>query len=214
MTYDVRTAGFAGLTVSRTHGIRQGLPITLSASIPALSPDGTCPSQTGLARMARLYKHIDGTFIELRNGVRRQVDPSWVHELQMSLHELAPNYIEPIEGQTVEVIITQHWLRAIIWQLCSSQELMNSLNDESVLFLSPSCVAKDLQIALQRLTQFAIVHVRVGSLVSLLVNLSDITSASVCLHPAQAYRNHPCHGWRCCFVDGMLPMSRVRRSVD
>jgi hypothetical protein len=98
--------------------------------------------------MVRLYRGIDGTFIDLWNGVRHQADPLWVHELQLSLHELAFNHSECTEGWTAEFMITQHWLRAVIWQLCSSQGFRRSFTKESVLFLSPSCIAEDLQLAL------------------------------------------------------------------
>ena len=123
--------------------------------------------------MVKLYRGIDGTFIDLWNGVQRQADPSWVRGLQMSLHELAPNYIGCTEGQTAEIIVTQHWLRTVIWQLCSSLGLISSLTNESMLFLSPSCIAKDLQIALEGLSQF-VIQARGGSLVSLVVDQSDI----------------------------------------
>jgi hypothetical protein len=105
--YGVQAKGFAGLTISRTHGIQQRLPITLPASLHAPSPSGTCHIQTRLARMVKLYRCIDGTFIDLWNGVRCQADPSWVHELQMSLHELTPNRIGCTEGQAAEIVVAR-----------------------------------------------------------------------------------------------------------
>lgn len=148
--------------------------------------------------MVRLYRGIDGTFIDLWNGIRRQADPSWVHELQLSLHELAFNHSECTEGWTAEVMTTQHWLRAVIWQLCSSLGFMGSFTKESVLFLSPSCIAEDLQPALERLPHFA-VQARGGDVVSLFEN--------------QPYIQLGCR-WHCWLVDCMLPSDRVRRSVD
>lgn len=123
--------------------------------------------------MVRMFRSIDGTFINLWNQVPRQIDASWVRELQVNLHELAPNHIEGTEGQMTEIIVTRHWLRTVIWQMCSSRGLMSSLANEWMLFLSPSCIAKDLQIALEGLSQFA-VQARGGGVVSPVMNHSHV----------------------------------------
>jgi hypothetical protein len=189
--YGVQAKGFAGLTISRTHGIQQRLPITLPASLHAPSPSGTCYTQTRLARMVKLYRCIDGTFIDLWNGVRCQADPSWVHELQMSLHELAPNRIGCTEGQAADIVVAQYWLRAAVWQLCSSRGLLGGFTNESVLFFSASCIAKDLQLALVGLPHFA-VQARGGNLVSLFVDQSGIHLAFYIYTPLRIIRrtNH------------------------
>lgn len=105
--------------------------------------------------MTKLYRSIDETFIDLWNGVQRHADPLWVHELQIKLVELKPDYLQCTEEKMANVLLTQYWLRTIVWQLCSSRGLLNMLTASSMVLLSPNCIAMDLQITLQGFLQSA-----------------------------------------------------------
>lgn len=92
----------------------------LPARIHALSPSETLLDQTRKLCLIKLYKSIGGTFINLWSGIQRQADPSWVHELQMELVELMPDYFQGTEERTIDVMLTHYWLRTIVWRPYSS----------------------------------------------------------------------------------------------
>lgn len=110
----VRSARHAALTVSRRHSIQLYRPVTLHATIHPPSTNDVNPQQpviAGLACMVGLYKSIDGTFVDLWNGVQRHADPSWLYRMQADLLQAVPGCVLYTEGQAIEILVTQHWLR-------------------------------------------------------------------------------------------------------
>ena len=106
--------------------------------------------------MVGLYKSIDSTFVDLWNRVQRHADPSWLYKMQMDLLQAVPRYIQCTESQAVEIRVTQHWLRAVVWRLCTSRGLMSSLTSDSISYLCPIRIAMDLEVALEGFSQTAV----------------------------------------------------------
>lgn len=157
--YTVRCPRSTSLTGSRMHSIQQHRPITLHATIRPPLPNEVYPDQqvtAGLACMVELYKNIDSTFVDLWNGVQHHADPSWVCRLQTDLLQAVPEYLQYTEYQAVEIRVTQHWLRAVVWRLCSSRESTGSSTGGSMPYLCPVRIAMGLGVALEEFSQAAV----------------------------------------------------------
>jgi hypothetical protein len=79
------------------------------------------------------YKLIDDTFINIWNRGHSSVSPSWIARLQTQLSETVPAYIECSEQQVVEIRVTQHWLKAMVWQLSFCHGLIGNVPNEPCL---------------------------------------------------------------------------------
>lgn len=133
--------------------------------------------------MIKLYESIDATFINLWNEVRSPADPSWIRELRSRFVELGPDHFRCDEEQNIDVLVIQHWLRTIIWQLSFAQGLLATPAANSMLFLSPNRNAMDLQVAPERYLQSAKQPLR-ASLVSLVAhNIRFFVITSFPMHP-------------------------------
>jgi hypothetical protein len=148
--------GFAN-TGHRTHAIHKHRPVTLFPTIHPPSLDevpSDRPVAIGLELLINLYKTIDDTFISLWNRVHTHASPTWIAQLQTQLSEAVPAYLECTEAQAVEIRVTQQWLRAMVWQLCVCQGLVNSVsNDTSITFKYPIQISRDLLTMTQQFSQ-------------------------------------------------------------
>lgn len=101
----------------------------------------------GLACLAALHKGIDETSIDLT---------AWVCKIRTDLLQAVSRHLPCTEGEAVKIQVTQHWLRAVFWQQCSSRGLISSLTGDAVQFLSPMWIAKDLEVALETFSRSAL----------------------------------------------------------
>lgn len=103
-----------------------------------------------------LYKPFDDTFIGLWNKVHTNCNPSWLAQLQSQLSEVLPAYLESIETQAVDLRITQHWLRTVVWQLCVSHGFVSSMaTDNAMTFEYPIEISRDLLSTTRQFSQQA-----------------------------------------------------------
>jgi hypothetical protein len=80
-----------------------------------------------------MYKLIDDTFISVWNQAHPRVNPSWIAQLQAQLAEAVPAYLECTQEQAVEVRVTQHWLKAVVWRLSFCQGVVGNVSNEPCL---------------------------------------------------------------------------------
>lgn len=103
-----------------------------------------------------LYKPFNDTFIGLWNKVHTDCNPSWLAQLQSQLSEALPTYLESTETQAVDLRITQHWLRTMVWQLCVSHGFVSSMaTDNAMKFEYPIEISRDLLSTTRQFSQQA-----------------------------------------------------------
>lgn len=133
---------------SRTFALHKHRPISLYPTIHPPSLDevpADRPIAVGLEILIALFKIVDDTFINLWNRVHSHANHAWISQLQTQLTEAVPAYLECTEAQAVEIRVTQHWLRAMSWQLCVCQGLVSSVaNEHCMTFKYPIDVSRDL----------------------------------------------------------------------
>jgi hypothetical protein len=103
-----------------------------------------------------MYKLVDDTFINTWNQGHSSVNPSWIVRLQTQLAEAVPAYIECSEEQAVEIRVTQHWLKATVWQLSFCHGLIGNVPNEpcfTVMYLINK--SRDLLSMAQQFAQHA-----------------------------------------------------------
>jgi len=103
-----------------------------------------------------LYKPFNDTFIGLWNKVHTTCNPSWLAQLQSQLSEALPAYLESTEMQAVDLRITQHWLRTMVWQLCVGHGFVSSMaTDNAMTFEYPIEILRDLLSEMRQFSQQA-----------------------------------------------------------
>lgn len=141
----------------RNFALHKHRPISLYPTIhPPTLDEASSDRQfaSGLELMINMYKIIDDTFINLWNRVHTHANPAWIAQLQTQLAEAVPAYLDCNEAQSVEIRVTQHWLRAQAWQLCVTQGLVSSVTSDSPLtFKYPIEIARDLLTATHQFSQ-------------------------------------------------------------
>jgi hypothetical protein len=99
----------------------------------------------GFMRLIKLYKPFDETFFGLWNRSIRDTVPSWLAQLQQQLSDILPSYLEGAETQIVDMKVSQHWLRMMIWQLAISHAfILTMAPDDTLSFGFPIEVSRDL----------------------------------------------------------------------
>lgn len=104
---------------------------------------------------ARLFNVIvDGDNTDLSSVVRATaiLDSQTVETLHRKLYEVAKEQVPISDVQKVDIYVTRHWMRMILWKLCSPSP--SSSNDVSVAF--PLSAASDFLNTVTRLPTSAI----------------------------------------------------------
>lgn len=143
----------------RTYALHKHRSTTLHATInlPTVEEDPSEGIQiSGFIQLVNLYKPFNDTFIGLWNKVHTDCNPSWLAQLQSQLSEALPTYLESTETQAVDLRITQHWLRTMVWQLCVSHGFVSSMaTDNAMKFEYPIEISRDLLSTTRQFSQQA-----------------------------------------------------------
>jgi hypothetical protein len=105
---------------------------------------------SGFIDLVVLWRHIDMEFIEAWNSSSKLESPppkNLVTRYELLQDKLATAIVEKpewSEAQRTDLLLTQQWLKIIIWQLCVAQGLISSSNQkETMSFTYPVTVARD-----------------------------------------------------------------------
>ncbi|OCL15431.1 hypothetical protein AOQ84DRAFT_278960, partial [Glonium stellatum] len=169
----------------RTYALHKHRSVSLHATInlPAVEDD---PSErieiSGFIQLIDLYKPFDDTFIGLWNKVHSNCNPSWLAQLQGQLSEALPAYLESTETQAVDLRITQHWLRTMVWQLCVSHGFVSSMaTDNAMTFKYPIEISRDLLSMTRQFSQQAMEVHGVGLIEKLFDIACCLTDVIACI---------------------------------
>ncbi|EXJ91572.1 hypothetical protein A1O3_00120 [Capronia epimyces CBS 606.96] len=135
------------LVTERAYAIERHRPLSLHATIDLPTAQGAAEEQiiSGFLHLASLFRYIDDTFMTLWNKAKGKCTAVWLSQLQHQLSSTLPSQLETTESQVVDIKITLHWLRIMVWQLSiASGRLSSSSPDPSLTFKFPVQVARDL----------------------------------------------------------------------
>jgi hypothetical protein len=116
-----------------------------SVDLPSILDRDTVEDLTGFHFMVDLWSKIDLDFLTLWNDSRHQVSPEYMVNLHHKIQHALPSHLEIPAVQRVDILVSQQWLRVIVWQLSTSRMLLSSTAaDHSLHFTFPIAVCHDL----------------------------------------------------------------------
>ena len=188
----------ASLTKYRAYVLHKHRPLTLHATIsfptPASLPE-TAPL-SGLLQLVDLFRIIDDEFARVWSKARSQCSATWLLKLQTHLTEVFSPNNDCTEIQHVDLMVTQQWLRIIVWQLATASGCLSSQPvDESMTFTYPIKVSQDVVLATSGIPQQSMeVHGLgfVEKLFDIACSLIDVMSLVPMETPAQETETRGC----------------------
>lgn len=143
----------------RAFALRSHRPVSLHTTIklPALDEDPSEPvGLNGFIHMIKLFRTIDGTFVGLWNDFHARCPSEWLVRLQHHLSNAFPTHFRSTEIQAVDLIVSQQWLRTLVWQISMRQGFLSSTAADSVMrFGFPIEVSRELLTAIHRFSRQA-----------------------------------------------------------
>lgn len=139
----------------RAYAIQRHHSLSMSPSIDVPSIDSIDGSEdlAGFNYMVNLWSTIDLDFVTIWNDKRYPVDAEWMSRMHGRLCSILPPQLSISEVQQADILISQQWLRTILWQLSTSRMLLSSnAQDESLRFSFPITISRDLLRITGRMT--------------------------------------------------------------
>ena len=182
----------------RAYVLHKHRPLTLHATISFPTP--CSPPQTGplsgLLQLVDLFRIIDDDFARVWSKARSQCSAAWLLKLQTHLAESFSSHDDCTEIQRVDLMVTQQWLRIIVWQLATASGCLSSQPvDESMTFTYPIKVSQEVLLATSGLPQQSMeVHGLgfVEKLFDIACTLIDVMSLVPMDTPAQEAETRGC----------------------
>lgn len=141
---------------NRSYSIRKHRPLTLllSSSSPDIAELGEETAASGFVHLVNLFRPFDELFIGLWNGTLSASSVDWLVSLDEHVKNSASPSLNLSDIQMVNLLVTQHWLRLIVWQLSNNLGFLSSVSThESLNFQYPIQIARDLTVSTCRLPQ-------------------------------------------------------------
>ncbi|KAK5996902.1 putative sucrose utilization SUC1-like protein [Cladobotryum mycophilum] len=134
----------------RGYGIQHDLPISTQETlmIPSSNSDEFDEYWKGFIELASLFAAFDSSFYRIPAQYYGSF-PSSDRQRLVSVHGSLEKHIARSTNydlvQRADYNITKHWMRTLLWQQAMSRGLLSSMSDdESMTFVFPSQIAKDL----------------------------------------------------------------------
>jgi hypothetical protein len=101
---------------------------------------------TGFTHLVNAYQLLDASFVDAWNeSAAAPASTATYTQLQQQLNLPHPAHISLTDIQKADILITQQWLRLIVWQSSMRQGLLSSsATDESMTFRYPLTIAHSL----------------------------------------------------------------------
>ena len=133
-------------------------PAILTALPYLPRPDASIPVDVmnGFTQIISLFKPIDEEFLEnWLNMPSPSMTSAWIKKKQADLGDDITNWEKDIkdltEHQQVDLIVTRHWLRNLVWQMALSRFLLNSddpVGQECMQMIFPARISYRLRLVL------------------------------------------------------------------
>lgn len=128
-------------SIQRHHSLSMQPSIELPSSIE----EDLSHNMKGFNYMVDLWSQINSDFLSMWNDKRFPITPEWMASQHRKLCSALPERLEISEVQEADILISQQWLRTILWQLSTSRLLLSSsATDEALRFSFPIQISQDL----------------------------------------------------------------------
>jgi hypothetical protein len=139
----------ANTNIQRSYAILRHKPLTLSKTpeFPSTLHDYELPEiHDGFIRLVNSYHLLDSSFVDSWNeSTEARASTLTYTALQRQLNRPQPSDVPLTDIQNADILITQQWLRLIVWQSSMRQGLLSSTaEDESMTFRYPLKIAHSL----------------------------------------------------------------------
>lgn len=158
-TYDTLTPSYGSdarrtfwllFITERAYALQRHRPLTLQRTIdlpfiPSNHAEATILS--GFLDLLSLFSNFDDDFLSLWNlsTINFSTSGDSLVKLQAILKSALPNVSQRTEIQQADLLVSQQWLKTMVWQLCVSKGLLSSQSsDESMSFQYPITIARDV----------------------------------------------------------------------
>ncbi|CCG84787.1 protein of unknown function [Taphrina deformans PYCC 5710] len=131
----------------RAYAIQRHHSLSMQPSIDVPSSENSCLQEDmkGFNYMVDLWSQIDSNFLSWWNDKRQPITPDWMNGLHYRLCHCLPENLNISEVQEADILISQQWLRTILWQLSTSRMLLSSNSEhEALKFSFPIKISHDL----------------------------------------------------------------------
>ncbi len=140
---------FTGVNTRRSFAILRHKPLTLSKTpdFPTTLHDYELPEiHDGFMRLVNSYHLLDSSFVDSWNESTGAPASTLTYTaLQRQLNRPHPSDVPLTDIQKADILVTQQWLRLIVWQSSMRQGLLSSsAEDESMTFRYPLKIAHSL----------------------------------------------------------------------
>jgi hypothetical protein len=137
------------LTTPRSFAILRHKPLTLSKTpaFPSTILPYESPSiHSGFMHLVQSYHLLDSSFVDSWNEASDAPASTLTYTaLQNQLSHTHPSHLSLTDIQKADILVTQQWLRLIVWQSSMRQGLLSSsATDESMTFRYPLKIAHSL----------------------------------------------------------------------
>lgn len=157
-------------------------PVLLSA-IDLPEEDNITPSNIhhGFLQIIKLFKQVDGDFIKAYLG-DTEVTQTWIEDKQSQLIDIS-GFKDLNEVQQADLIVTQQWLRMLIWQMAVSRYWLKHQSKGCMSLLFPVEIAHQLRQLFSNCSQQSI-QVHGSSILRKLFELSISIADVITILPA------------------------------
>ncbi|RMY57440.1 hypothetical protein D0865_03108 [Hortaea werneckii] len=158
-------------------------------------PDGTIPIDinTGFIQIIRLFLHIDDDMLSKWFATfdsEQHVDLTWIVEKHQQIDAETAGSGDEVgclsSRQQVDLLITKHWLRMLVWQIAMSKCLLSSgSSEQSMSLLFPIGISKQLRELIASVSKQDI-EVHGSGIQQKLFELTDTIASVVLTVPASS----------------------------
>ncbi|RMZ24706.1 hypothetical protein D0859_11242 [Hortaea werneckii] len=158
-------------------------------------PDVTIPIDIniGFIQIIRLFLHIDDDMLSKWFATfdsEQRIDLSWVPEKHQQIEAETAGGLDEVaclsNRQQVDLLITKHWMRILVWQIAMSKCLLSSGSSEQSMSLSfPIGISKHLRDLIASVSKQDI-EVHGSGIQQKLFELTDATASVVLTVPASS----------------------------
>ncbi|KAF2672940.1 hypothetical protein BT63DRAFT_368375 [Microthyrium microscopicum] len=114
----------------RAYAVKMHRPLTLYPTIQMPTPETETENQAavfGFIQLIKLYRIVDDRFFAIWNRNIENDSPHWLENVLRTLDALATLNHELPELSAIDLKISRHWLRSIVWQLSLGQMSLSSV---------------------------------------------------------------------------------------
>ncbi|CAN6607905.1 hypothetical protein TRVA0_003S03708 [Trichomonascus vanleenenianus] len=165
-------------------------PVLLSPLSILPEEDPALPKEVnvGFMQIIKLFRLVDSNFMKAYLGNESEIDKKWIEERETELSNPDPAVESLPEIQQADLIITQQWLRMLIWQMAMSRFwLSTGISEGCMSLLLPVQIARKLRGLISRCSKESIEVHGIGILQKLF-ELSSAIADVIILIPAKSLK--------------------------